>query len=407
MKRLTIILLIIIGISSICLAQSGRRVTAAPTPTPQEVVVTQQPGGYSESAPNSSRSISVSPSLKKEKNSKKEPKTQTQPAETTKPADSTGDDEDIVKVETNLITIPVSVYERSGNYVSNLKQDDFKIFEDGKEQEIAYFGRSEQPFTVILLIDVSPSTSYKIEQIQDAAKAFVDQLKPQDNVMVIEFDSSVSVLTELTNDRQKIYKAIRRTGFGNGTSLYEAVDFSLRKRLAKVEGRKAIILFTDGVDTTSMRASFDSTLREAEESDSVIFPIYYNTFFDNRGIGGGGGGVMSAPPTLGLPTMGGGGGNSSEEYMRGRAYLDGLAGSTGGKVFRPESTQGGLVTAFEGIADELRNQYSIGYYPQLAGEQGQRKQIKVRVNRPNLAIRARDSYIVGASGAPAQTKGSQ
>src|SRR5205085_5524187 len=124
-------------------------------------------------------------------------------------------------------------------------------------------------------------------------------------------------------------------------------------------------------------------------------PIYYNTFLNSRGIGTGG--VMSTPPILNLPGQGGQIGASSEDYMHGRAYLQGLADATGGKVFRPESTPGGLTAAFEGIAQELRSQYSIGYYPKDAGESGQRKQIRVRVNRPNVAIRARDSYIVGAT----------
>jgi len=157
-------------------------------------------------------------------------------------------------------------------------------------------------------------------------------------------------------------------------------------------------LFTDGVDTYSSRADFESTVQEAEESEAMIFPIYYNTFLSIRGIGTGG--VMSTPPILSLPGGYGGGqpaGTSSAEYSRGRAYLTELAAATGGRVFRPESTPGGLTTAFEGIAEELRRQYSIGYYPLNEGVAGQRKQIRVRVNRPKLVIRTRDSYIVGAN----------
>jgi VWFA-related protein len=405
MKRFTIILLLILGISAIAAsAQSGRRVQSAPTPnsTPQvrqtqDVREAPEAVGYSESAPNAPRSIRASPNLRKDKKSRKEKKKETatvvQSTDTPQTAINAADEEEVVKVETNLVTIPVSVYDRNGLYIPNLHQQDFKIFEDGAEQEVAYFGTSEKPFTVILLIDVSPSTAYKIEEIQQAATAFVDQLKPQDSVMVIEFDSSVHVLTELTNDRQKIYKAIQRTGFGDGTSLYDAVDFSLRKRLDKIEGRKAIVLFTDGVDTSSYKTSFEETVEQAEESEAMIFPIYYNTFLNTRGIGGGG--VMSSPPILGLPLPRGGYGTSSAEYTRGRVYLTELAAVTGGRVFRPESTPGGLTNAFEGIAEELRRQYSIGYYPQTEGTPGQRKQIKVRVNRPKLVIRARDSYIVG------------
>ena len=371
-------------------AQSGRRVKPEPTPVPTPQA--PRPEEYSESKPNN---VILPPaSEKKSKKEDKKKKNET-PAkdttETTAPTGETiGEEEDAIKIETNLITIPVSVYERSGVYVGGLRQADFKIFEDGKEQEIAYFGNTSQPFSVILLIDTSSSTTFKIEEIQDAAIAFVEQLNPEDKVMVISFDSGINVLTDFTNERQKIHKAIRQTNFGGATRLYDAVRTSLNKQLAKVAGRKAIVLFTDGVDTASM-ASDTKTLELAEEADSMVFPIYYNTFLDNRGLGGGGG-VMSTPPIIG----GVFGAPTSADYARGRVYLEALAQLTGGKMFRAESTVGGLNAAFEGIAKELRSQYSIGYYPAEEGTPGQRKQIKVRVNRANVAIRARDSYIVGA-----------
>ena len=154
------------------------------------------------------------------------------------------------------------------------------------------------------------------------------------------------------------------------------------------------MLFTDGVDTTSRRANYQNTIREAEESEAVIFPIYYNTFLNSIGIGGGG--VMSTTPTLGLPQMGGvSNGSSSAEYTRGRAYLTELAAATGGKLFRAESAPGGLTAVFESIAEELRRQYSIGYYPSAAGAAGERRQIRVRVDRSKLLVHSRDSYIVG------------
>jgi VWFA-related protein len=127
----------------------------------------------------------------------------------------------------------------------------------------------------------------------------------------------------------------------------------------------------------------------------MIFPIYYNTYLENRGIGGGGG-VMSTPPIIGKPP-GVTGMPTSADYTRGRVYLESLAQMTGGKMFRAESTVGGLNAAFSGIAKELRSQYSIGYYPTEEGTPGQRKQIRVRVRRQNVAVRARDSYIVGAN----------
>lgn len=386
MKRIFAIFLSIISLCSLVLAQSGRRITPSATPVPVETPAKAPELDYSESKPQKSRERYLRPALKNvESGSGNATVVVEAPPETIE-----GDD--VVKVETNLVTIPVSVYDRNGLYIPGLTESNFKIFEDGREQEIAYFGSTDKPFTVILLLDTSPSTEYKIDEIQAAARAFVDQLKPQDSVMVIEFDAGIHVLTDATNDREKIYKAIRKADFGNGTSLYDAVEYSLRKKLSKVAGRKAIVLFTDGVDTTSMKANYDYTLDMAEESDSLIFPIYYNTFFDNR----------PSPGSIGFPGQGGilnrnPRGTKPSDYALGRKYLDELSSVTGGRVFRPEATPGGLTAAFEGIAEELRRQYNIGYVPDVEGKVGQRKQIKVRVNRPNLVLRARDSYIVGAT----------
>ena len=395
MKRLIFAVLLLFALLIPAFSQSGRKIAAAPKPTPAAKDDSQEPD-FSESIPIKTRMPITRPLLRPADSAP----ASANPAENTPPtAEPEGD---VVKVETNLVTIPVSVYDHTGLYISGLKQKDFTILEDGKPQQIAYFSTVDKPFTVILLLDTSPSTEYKIEEIRSAAKAFVNQLKPEDNVMVISFDSKVHVHGDVTNDRDAIYKAIDKANFGNGTSLYDAVDVALRKELLKVDGRKAIVLFTDGVDTTS-RKTYDETLDEAEESEALIFPIYFNTFFDTQG-GGGLGGINGGN----IPRMGGTPGirgTSAAEYALGRHYLDDLAAYTGGRVFRPESTPGGLTTAFEGIAEELRRQYNIGYIPQDEGKPGQRKQIKVRVSRPNLVVRNRDSYIVGASKqtAPAAT----
>jgi len=400
MKRIVVGVLFVLGVfATFGSAQSGRRVTAAPTPAPQ---TSEKPEDeYSESKPKKTFPVYANPRREKEKNKKAKNETanttQTQSQTTQTAAPTSDEDGEVLNIETNLVTIPVSVFDRNGLYIPNLRRTDFKIFDNGTEQEIAYFGTSDKPFTVVLLIDTSPSTEFKIEEIQQAAIAFVDQLKPQDRVMVIEFDANIHVLSEATSDRTAIYKAINRADFGDGTSLYDAVDFSLRKRLEKVEGRKAIVLFTDGVDTTSSKARYETTINDAEEADTLIFPIYYNTFFSNRGgIGGG-----SPFPNGGI-ILGGGNrrtGTSSSDYAIGKKYLEDLADATGGRVFRPEATPGGLTAAFEGIAEELRRQYNIGFYPSSEGEKGQKRQIKVRVNRPQLIIRARESYTVGATAA--------
>ncbi|MGH9821510.1 MAG: VWA domain-containing protein, partial [Pyrinomonadaceae bacterium] len=362
MNKPLILLLYVVLFGIVVSAQSGRRIKAEPTPAPN---TEDAADGYSESASQPRRPL-IRPQLHGSGGS------ELPTAATSSDAGQTGTaGEDIVKVETDLITIPVSVFDHDGLYIPNLRQNDFKIFEDGKEQDIAYFGRSDKPFTVVLLIDVSPSTAYRIEEIQRAATAFVDQLQPQDSVMVIDFDSRVHVLTEVTHDRQQIYDAIRKTHFGDGTSLYEAVAFSIRKRLNGIEGRKAVVLFTDGVDTTSRKATYDTTLDDAEESDSLIFPIYFNTFMENNQRNGG-----SLPNIFGMPQMNNG--TSAAEYAVGKKYLEELAAYTGGRVFRPEATPGGLTAAFEGIAEELRRQYNIGFVPKEESKPGQRKQIKVR-----------------------------
>ncbi len=170
------------------------------------------------------------------------------------------EDDEIIRVETNLVTMPVSVLDRDGRFISGLQQRDFKIFENGIEQKIDYFQSVEQPFTVVLMIDVSPSTEFKINDIHNAAIAFVNQLRPSDRVMVIAFDQDVHVLSPPTNNRNQLRNAILSTQFGNGTSLYEAVDDVIRRQLSRIEGRKAVVLFSDGVDTTSRNASYDDNI---------------------------------------------------------------------------------------------------------------------------------------------------
>lgn len=368
--------------SAMTFAQSGRRIKALPKPVPTTKVGDQ----YSES--RSYKPLRIYPPNYRKKKTKKKIMGKTEVGLGTK--DENG--EDIINIDSTLVTIPVSIHSKNGLYISDVRREEVKIFEDGKEQEIAFFRTSEKPFTVALLIDTSPSTEYQIGEIRRAAKAFVDQLKPQDQVLVMEFDGDPQVLSEVTTNRQKIYRAIDKADFGSGTSLYDAVDFAMNKRLNKIKGRKAIVLFTDGVDTVSKR-SYDSTMRDVEEADTIIFPIYYNTFLGNQRNGG----VIGSPfPRIGT-RRNTGNGTSAEEYAVGKKYLEDLAAYTGGRVYRPQRTTGGLTRAFEAIAEELRRQYNVGYYPEKEGEIGQRKKIKVRVYRPKLVIRARDNYIVGAN----------
>src|ERR1041385_8133288 len=196
---------------------------------------------------------------------------------------------DIIKVNTTLVTLPVSVMDRDGRYVPNLRKEDFRLWEDGTEQQVAFFSSVDKPFSVVLMIDTSGSTRFRLEDIQDAAIAFTNQLRPDDRVMIVSFDDQVHVLSEFTSDRNRLRDAIRRTRTGDGTKLYDAVDMVMNQRLNTVSGRKAIVLFTDGVDTTSNHASYATNVRDAEELDALIYPVQYDTYAD-MGNGGGGGG---------------------------------------------------------------------------------------------------------------------
>ena len=213
------------------------------------------------------------------------------PTSTPPPANTTSkpdDPNEVIRVETNLVTMPVSVLDREGRFVSGLQQKDFKIFENGTEQKIEWFQSVEQPFTVILMLDVSPSTQWQIEDIQNAAITFVDQLRPNDRVMVIAFDERVHVLSPITNNRAQLRYAIQMAQFGDGTGLYEAVDDVVNRQLRQIQGRKAVVLFTDGVDTTSRRADFQSTIADVEETDALFYTIRYDTSRDmNPAYGGG------------------------------------------------------------------------------------------------------------------------
>lgn len=300
---------------------------------------------------------------------------------------------DTIKFDTSLVMVPVSVMDRNGHYVPPLKRENFRIEENGVSQKIAYFATTDAPFSVLLLIDTSGSTEARLREIQDAAIKFVDKLKPVDRVMVMSFDDHIEVECRPTNERDEIKKAIRHTRTGGGTRLYDAVDDILRKQLKTIPGRKAVVLFTDGVDTTSHRASYESTVRLARESDAQIYSVDYDT--SGKGSVMSNGIPMPGHGTiLGLPLPGPGipGTGMPGDYKRAVAYLHALADATAGRFYSGDSLFG-IDQAFKWIAEELGTQYSLGYYPATAGKDGEQRQIKVKVTEANLVVKSRDSYI--------------
>ena len=185
-------------------------------------------------------------------------------------------DIETLKTDTNLVGVPVIATDRSGLYVPDLTREEFKIFEDGVKQDVAFFATVTAPFHVVLMLDTSASTQEKLRVIREAAKAFVELLQPADRVKIISFDQVVRDLNEFTNDRMTLIAAINRTKSGEGTKLYDAVDLALNS-IRPIRGRKAIVLFTDGVDWHSDSATFEGTLRGLDEEGVLVYPIRYDT----------------------------------------------------------------------------------------------------------------------------------
>ena len=323
----------------------------------------------------------------------------------------------MVRVDTSLVTVPVSVLDRQGRFVPNLKREDFSVFENGLEQSIAYFEPAEKPFTVALLLDTSASTHFHLSEIKEAAIEFTKQLRPQDRVLVISFNDEVLLLTEATNNLDTIETVIdENANPGNSTRLYDAVDLTIKERLNQIKGRKAIVLFTDGVDTSSQQATYRTTLREVEELDALIYPIQYDTTDYMRSMQGAGSGSVTvvtrssgvfgtkttSQQTYNIPANGGASlpGTTKADYDRADQYLHALADKTGGRLYEANDTAQ-LAQAFTRIAEELRRQYSLGYYPKKDNAEGnERRQIRVRVRQPNLAVKARDGYVKSSAISP-------
>jgi VWFA-related protein len=215
------------------------------------------------------------------------------------------------------------------------------------------------------LLDTSGSTRSELGRIQRAAITFVEQLRPQDQVAIVSFNDQVNVLTKATANRDVVLDAIRRTSAGDNTRLYDAVDLIINERFAHAGGRKAIVLFTDGEDSASKKATYASVIEDAEASGTLIYSIMYTNF----------------PARL--------------DWMRPLPvnFLRGIATKTGGRYYRAEKLPK-LAESFAMIADELRRQYSIGYYTKKSLQtEVQHRNITVKVKQPGVIVHARESYL--------------
>ena len=313
----------------------------------------------------------------------------------------------VLRIESSLVVLPVGVKDRDGRAVSDLKKEDFRIYETGVEQEIAYFAPVDEAFTVVLMLDTSSSVWKELDKIKDAAARFVGHLKSEDRVMVISFARRMTIHCEPMNDRGRLLKIIYGIGKGMSTHLYGALQDVMTKQLSKIKGRKAVVLFTDGVDESGEQTA-RQTLHYAEELDALVYTIHFDTY-DQRLEA-----IMQAqraislvgllPPLLALPTSPGKPKSLSEAYERGERFLRDLAVVTGGNYFEANHNLRDLNEAFAQVAEQLRHQYSLGYYPRPRGRPGERRYVRVRVERSGVAVNSRGSYILKAESPGDKTK---
>ena len=278
-----------------------------------------------------------------------------------------------IKVDTVLFTIPLTVSDEKGRNIPGLKKENFSIFQDGDEQEIELFFNEEAPMNVALLLDTSYSTKDVLDNIQKAARDFVKILRPQDKAVIISFDQRTLFLSNLTSDRKALSKAIDQARISNvnGSEMYNAVTLVVQNYFASLKGRKAIIALTDGV-VTGRGISAQQILDTLQKSDTVFYPIIFKTdFYSSKKSG------AKRPPLV--------------------KFLEIFAEETAGRFYEKEATK--LKEAFQSIAEELKKQYLLGFYPQspgsgkLAGyisESGKSSgYIRVDVDRKGLTVRAK------------------
>jgi Ca-activated chloride channel homolog len=299
-------------------------------------------------------------------------------------------DDQTIRVNVEMVSLPVVVTTRDGKRVTDLKQEDFRVFEDGIEQQIAGFAATDEPVDVALLLDTSGSTEQQLARIQNAAIEFVNRLHPDDEVAVLSFSEDTKLQQDFTIDRDKNEYGIKKTRSGGCTVEYEAVWLALEEVLKPIKERKALVLFTDGVDTCSHKASEKETLELAKETGATIYSVYYNTeddLYQKPRVTG-----TQLPPIIfsPIPTqIPGGPGSNREDYMRGRDYLAKLTEYSGGLVFDGMTD---LSSAFENVAKELASQYSIGYYSSNDKHDGKFRKVEIKLNKPGLVARTKKGY---------------
>lgn len=304
---------------------------------------------------------------------------------------------DTVKVDTNLISVPVIVSDRENRYVPDLKVEAFQLFDNQVEQKIAYFDTGEEPLNVVLMLDTSLSTSSVLDDIRKAAKAFLKELRPQDRAMIVTFDWQTQNLSTLTSDRKELESAIKHAKAGKwvGTVLNDALMEVSTRVLQPIRGRKAIILLSDGEDHGSEVLN-EQLIGTQAEADAMIYSIYYRPEL-LRFFGPGRGRPLPPPwrpfhhASPQRPPGGPGPGARRRSVLGGDELMRILSEVTGGHFYQGETKN--LKDTFTLIAEELRHQYRLGFYPEDLKRDGTVHMLQVKVNLPDVSVRSRRNYL--------------
>ena len=289
---------------------------------------------------------------------------------------------DVIRVDSQLVTLNVSVIDRSTNRgLLGLGQSDFRLFEDGQEQRILQFDSASAPFDMVLLIDLSGSTRDVVKLIRAAALHFVEAARPNDRIAVITFAGAPTIVSELTADRDLLRQRIETIDTGRGdTKLYDATNFAMNEVLkqSKNSRRTAIVLMSDGLDGTipgisgqqgSVKYSYPETLRNIQEFDGVLYTLWLNTEYE----------AMSPLDT------------QPEAFDMGHDRMKEMA-DAGGGIFYQVERLADLAGAYEQVVADLGTVYSLAYRPSNSVRDGHWRAIKISVSRPNAVPRGKRGY---------------
>ena len=323
--------------------------------------------------------------------------------------------------EVKVVNLLATVRDKHGQIINNLSKDDFALEEDGRSQTIKYFTReTDIPLKLGLLVDTSMSTLDALPDERSASVSFLDQLvrEDKDAAFVIHFDRQVELLQDLTSSKQKLASATdqiepssrddnqssggtsggypggggrggRHHFGGGGTLLYDAVFLASDELMQKQQGRKALILLTDGDDRGS-KTPLAGAIESAQRADTIIYCIYFKGEESGnfRGFGGGQGG-WGGRGGMGGPGRGRGG-YPQESHEEGKKVLEQIAKQTGGRMFEI-SKKRPIDEIYSQIEQELRNQYSLGYTPDHNGTASYHK-IRLAAKNKNDIVQTRDGY---------------